>query len=118
MSYWLEERTELALGTIRCSHPPLHPQMMEQPGSCLLPELQVFVCRVMFRTITLSAATNEDGCVKCVTPSWSWSSAHFAWILMAWLKIALKLIFQFTLMVADVVQPSDHTKSERNNKGA
>ena len=66
MSYWLEERTELALGTIRCSHPPLHPQMMEQSGSCLLPELQVFVCSWMYIPITLSAATNEDGCVLSV----------------------------------------------------
>ena len=44
MFYWLEERTELALGTKRYSHPPFvstddGSNQMEQPGSCPIPEL-------------------------------------------------------------------------------
>ena len=47
MSYWLEERTELALGTKRYSHAPFvstddrYSWRMEEPGSCPVPELAV-----------------------------------------------------------------------------
>ena len=100
MFYWPEERNELALGTIRYSHHTFSSTagngtgawwvlivcerqwytalMMKRWRTCPPPVRQVYVRSWVDISITLSAATNEDGCVKCVTPSWSWSSAHFA----------------------------------------